>query len=35
MYGAVDIAVVGNGHGLLAYAIDVFDQLVNIAGAIQ
>jgi hypothetical protein len=35
MHGAVNIAVVGNGDGLLSDAGDVLDELFNVAGAVQ
>ncbi len=35
MHRAVDIAVVGDGHGFLSDFVDVRDQLFDIAGAIQ
>ena len=35
MHRAVDVAVVGDGHGFLADAVDVRHQLFHIAGAIQ
>ena len=35
MHGAVDVAVVGDGHGLLSDAVDVGYQLFDIAGAIE
>ena len=35
MHGAVDVAVIGDGHGLLSDAVDVGDQLFDVAGAIQ
>ena len=35
MHRAVDIAMVGNGHGLLSDAVDVCNQLFYIASAIK
>jgi hypothetical protein len=35
MHCAVDVAVVGDGHGLLSYAVDVSYKLFDITGAIQ
>jgi len=35
MHCAVDVAVVGDGHGLLSDAVDVGHQLFDIAGAIE
>lgn len=32
---AIDVAVIGDGDGLLANRIDVRDQLLHVAGAIQ
>ena len=35
MHRAVNVAVVGNGHGFLSYAVDVRHQFFDIAGAIK
>ena len=35
MHRAVDVAVVGNGDGLLTDAGDVLDELFNVAGAVE
>ena len=35
MHCAIDVAVVGDGHGFLPYAVDVGYQLFDIAGAIE
>ena len=35
MHCTVDVAVVGDGHGLLSDAVDVGYQLFDIAGAIE
>ena len=35
MYGAVNIAMIGNGHGLLSDFVDVGNQLFYIASAVK